>query len=129
MVQLNISSGGSAPEVRVIKRFPCGIGRAPSADIRLEQAGCWDRHLELDVLPSEGCSVTLLPGALATVNGFSIERVLLRNGDVIEFGTTRIEFSLSPTRQRGFRLRETVTWLALVAVVALQVALIWRILP
>ena len=65
------------------------------------------------------------PDALVSVNGQRIERGLLRNGDIIEMGSVKLRFGLSPTRQRSLRFREIVTWIALTALCLGQVAIIY----
>ena len=127
-VQLRILSDSDPAAVQVVKRFPCRIGRSSSADLRLEQAGVWDRHLELQLVPADGIAVVVLPGALATFNGEQLERKILRNGDVIELGAAKLQFWLSPTRQRSFRVRESLTWIALATLCAAQIFLIYQLL-
>lgn len=63
--------------------------------------------------------------ALTLVNGQPIERVRLRNGDLIEWGGVKARFWISPARQAGLRLRETLTWLGLFAFMAAEVGLCW----
>jgi pSer/pThr/pTyr-binding forkhead associated (FHA) protein len=128
IVQLRILSCKDAGALHVIRRFPCLIGRCSGADVRLEQAGVWDRHLELKLDPQQGIAATVLPGALATLNGEPFDRHRLRNGDVIEFGGAKIQFWLAPTRQRSFVLRERLTWVALGVLCAGQIALIYYLL-
>lgn len=110
MLNVRILSGKDAGTVRTIRRFPCLIGRSASTDLRLEEPGVWDRHLRLEFVPGDGITLRVLPGALAALNGQPVEVALLRNGDLIELGATKLEFQLGPTRQRSFRLREIVTW-------------------
>jgi len=87
MVQLQISEGPLAGNHQEVCHFPFRIGRAAGADLRLEGAGVWDQHLKLDFDPAQGFALSTLPPALATVNGWPIEAVILRNGDTIEFGS------------------------------------------
>ena len=128
MVQLRILSGKDAGVVAVVRRFPCLIGRCSTADVRLEQAGVWERHLELQLEPKQGVTAAVLPGALGTLNGEKFERKLLRNGDVIELGGGKIQFWLAPTRQRSFALREGLTWISLGVLCAGQILLIYHLL-
>jgi hypothetical protein len=129
MVHLRLLSGNDPGSVLCIRRFPCLIGRGSAAQVRLEDAGVWDRHLELRLSPSEGIAAQVLPGALATINGEKLERSLLRNGDILQLGSARLQFWLSPTRQRSFRLREQLTWIAFAALCAAQLCLIYKLLP
>ena len=49
MVQFKIVSGKMAGTEQVARRFPFRIGRSAEADLRLEDDGVWDDHLELSV--------------------------------------------------------------------------------
>jgi pSer/pThr/pTyr-binding forkhead associated (FHA) protein len=129
MLQLKILSGKQAGAVWNARRFPVRIGRAADSDLRLEEEGVWERHLALDFDPAEGVVLSALPDALASVNGEPLQQTILHNGDLIELGSLRLQFWLSETRQRGLRFREALTWLGITAVAALQVALIYWVLP
>ena len=128
MVQLRFLSGGRRGSAQTIRRFPCCIGRAASADLRLDEAGVWDKHLLLEVDTAEGFVMTVLEGALASVNGQPLDRTRLRNGDLIEAGAATIQFWLGETRQRGLKTRETLTWAALALLCLLQVLLVYQLL-
>ena len=68
------------------------------------------------------------PDALVTVNHQPAQVVRLRNGDLLEFGSVRMQFWLAETRQRGLRFRECLVWL-LIALVSLgQIAVIYWLL-
>jgi hypothetical protein len=125
IVHLRVLAGKDTGAVRVVRRFPCLVGRSPKAHLRLEEAGVWDRHLRLQVNAREGIVAEVLPGALATINGKLFDRNVLRNGDLIEVGAARLQFWLGPTRQRTFLTREYLTWLVLAGVCAAQIALIY----
>ena len=128
MVQLKVLSGKKAGAAYVARRFPVRIGRAPAADLRLEEEGVWDQHLRLDLNPADGFHLGIQPGALATVNGAPLPQTPLRNGDTIEIGALKIQFWLSETRQRGLRLREWLTWAAIAALCLGQIAVIYLLL-
>ncbi len=125
MVQLKILSGKKAGAELVARRFPVRIGRAANATVKLDDAGVWDRHSEIECDPDEGFLLLTQPGALTSVNGQSIERALLRNGDTINIGSVKIQFSLAPVRQRGLRFREWLVWAAIAGVSLGQVALVY----
>jgi hypothetical protein len=127
-IQLRILSGQRAGEIELIRRFPCLIGRSAEADVCLEEPGVWDWHLELQIAPDEGITAAVLPGALAAINGEPFDCNVLRNGDLIDLGAAKVQFWLSPTRQRRFWLRECLTWMALGALGAAQIALIYQLL-
>ncbi len=125
MVQLKVLSGKQAGTAWTARRFPVTIGRSLKADLQSDENGVWDQHLKLDFDPDAGLVLTTGPDALATVNGGSAERAVLRNGDIIQIGSLRLQFWLSETRQRGLRFREGFTW-AIIAVISLaQVAIIY----
>jgi len=128
MVQLKVLSGKKAGAAYVARRFPVRIGRAPAADLRLEEDGVWDQHLRLDLNAADGFHLSTQAGALATVNGALLPSTPLRNGDTIEIGALKIQFWLSDTRQRGLRLREWLTWAAIAVLCLGQIAVIYLLL-
>lgn len=125
MVRLTILNGKKAGTEWVARRFPVRIGRSSACDLRLEEDGVWDQHLELSFDPEQGFILTVQPDALASVGGQSIQRTSLRNGDIIEIGALQMHFALSPTRHRSLRIREALTWIALAALCLGQIALIY----
>ena len=128
MVQLKVLSGKMAGIAWVARRFPVRIGRSVGADLRLEESGVWDQHLQLDFDPAEGIVLSAQSNALTAVNGQAVQKTVLRNGDVIDIGSLRLQFWLSETRQADLRLREGFTWAALAAISLGQVGLIYWLL-
>ena len=128
MIQLKILSGKKAGTAWVARRFPVRIGRSATSDLRLEESGVWDQHLQLDFDPASGLILSAQPKALATVNGQPVEQALLRNGDAIDIGSLKMQFWLSDTQQVGLRFREGLTWFAIAAISLGQVALIYWLL-
>lgn len=125
MVQLRFLTGKHSGSFQRIAQFPCSIGRNASADVRLEDPGVWDRHLEID-LDSARCFVLRTRmEASACVNGQPTDQTALKNGDLIEIGASKIQFWLDPTRPKDFRVREFLTWTTLLILSACQVALIY----
>lgn len=108
-----------------VRRFPFRVGRSPESELRLEDAGVWDQHLEFTVRPDEGVMLGASHEAMTLLNGERIEEAILRNGDVIEVGSVKLRFGLSATRQSGLRLRETLTWIGLAGLCLAQVGLIY----
>lgn len=127
MIELKVLDGKAAHKTVAARRFPFGIGRHKAADLCLEEPGVWDRHLRLELQRTEGITLTVAPDARATVNGLSVQSARLRAGDVIQIGAVRLRFGLAATRQRDLRLREGLTWLALAALCAAQLGLIYRL--
>ena len=127
MIQLKIISGSTADAIQVVRRFPFRIGRAPENDLRLEAPGVWDNHLTLEFQKSEGIVLRTAPEAFAAINEQPLTSARLRNGDIISFGSAKIQFWLAAPRQRGLHLRELSVWLLLLAVTAAQFVLIYRL--
>jgi pSer/pThr/pTyr-binding forkhead associated (FHA) protein len=128
MIQLRILSGETAGDIQVVRRFPFRIGRSPENDLKLEAAGVWDRHLTLEFEKSEGVILSTAPDAFAAVNEHPAASARLRNGDIISFGSAKIQFWLAAPRQHGLRLREFSVWLLITAITAFQFVLIYRLL-
>jgi pSer/pThr/pTyr-binding forkhead associated (FHA) protein len=128
MIQLRVLSGKTAGDLWIARRFPVRIGRAPTSSLRLEESGIWDSHIHIDFLRKEGFILQTQPNALASVNNQPIERVVLRNGDLIQLGSVKLQFWLSEPRQVGLRFREWLTWTAITIISLAQVALIYWLL-
>ena len=125
MLLLKVISGEQAGTEMVARRFPFMIGRSPDATLRLNDDGVWYDHLKLEVRLDEGAVMFASREAFTAVNGYPVTEAVLRNGDVIELGSVRIEFGLSPTRQSSLSLRENLTWFLLGSLGFGQVALIY----
>jgi pSer/pThr/pTyr-binding forkhead associated (FHA) protein len=128
VVQFNILSGKTAGTEWSTRRFPVRIGRAASSDLRLEEDGVWNDHLLLECDPAEGFILEAFPNTSAIVNGHAVQGAVLRNGDLIEIGSVKMQFSLSKTRQKTLLLRETLTWVAVGALCLGQVLLVYWLL-
>jgi pSer/pThr/pTyr-binding forkhead associated (FHA) protein len=128
MVLLKLLTGKKAGSTFVARRFPVRIGRSAGASLRVAEDGVWDEHLELNLAPAEGFVLHVQSNALASVNGRPLEQSVLRNGDIIEIGSLKMEFWLAETRQSGLRFREWLTWLAIAAVSLGQVGLVYWLL-
>jgi pSer/pThr/pTyr-binding forkhead associated (FHA) protein len=129
MVQLQVLSGKQAGAVAVARHFPFVVGRDKSAGLRLEEEGIWDQHLEIQLQMPQGFVLAVNPLARATVNDQPVQQAPLKNGDLLAVGSVKIRFGLSETRQSSLRPREFLTWAALSALCAAQIALIYRLLP
>ncbi len=128
MIQLQILSGKQAGSDIVIRRFPFLIGRAAEAQLRLEEAGVWERHVQIDFERDAGFSFLAQNAALTLVNGARVDRGILRNGDLIELGSVQLRFWLARSEQESLRPREAFTWISLLALFAGQIALIYWLL-
>jgi pSer/pThr/pTyr-binding forkhead associated (FHA) protein len=129
MVQFKILSGKMAGAEKVARHFPFRIGRSPSADLRVEDDGVWDEHLQLAFDSASGFVLTSHPNAIASINGQPFREAVLRNGDSIEIGALKIRFWLGETRQYSLRLREWLTWTGFALLIAGQLYLIYRLVP
>lgn len=117
-----------AGDVQVVRRFPFCIGRAADNDLSLDAEGIWDYHFMLELKKNEGFTLQTFEEAFATVNDQPQKSARLRNGDIISFGSAKIQFWLAAPRQRGLRLRELLVWALLAAVTATQIALIYALI-
>jgi pSer/pThr/pTyr-binding forkhead associated (FHA) protein len=128
MVQFRILSGPQAGGFQAVRRFPFHVGRAMDNDLRLDAPGIWDYHFMLDFRQNEGFTMQTFDEAFATVNDHPQTSAQLRNGDVISFGSVKIQFWLAAPEQRGLRFRELFVWLLLVLVTIGQGLLIYYLL-
>jgi hypothetical protein len=94
-------------------------------NLSLGDSGLWDTHRRIQFHKKEGLTLETVPDAIATVNGESQKSTRLRNGDIISFGSAKIQFWLAPPRLRGLRVRELFIWALLAAVTSIQIALIY----
>jgi hypothetical protein len=124
MVQLQILSGRSAGTRFNATRLPVIVGRSEQSDLVLEEPGLWPSHGKIH-WQNEGMIFEVEPGALASINGVSVQRAVLRNGDTITLGGVTLRFNFSPLRQSNAAFREWLTWFALGALCLAQVAIIY----
>lgn len=128
MIQLQILTGTLAGQQWNARRFPISVGRSSKAHLTLEDHGVWDSHLQIHLDAVQGVVLSAGPEGFTAVNGHPAESAILRNGDLIEAGSVKIRFSLSPTGQYSLRFREAATWTALGALCLGQVWLIYWLL-
>jgi pSer/pThr/pTyr-binding forkhead associated (FHA) protein len=124
MVQLRILSGPQAGGSQAVRRFPFHVGRAADNDLCLDAAGIWDYHFKLDLERNEGYTIQTFEDALAAVNDQPLASARLRNGDVISFGSAKIQFWLSAPVQRSLRSREGFVWALILLITAGQITLL-----
>ncbi len=128
MIQFQILSGKKAGSDIVVRRFPFLIGRGADTQLRLEEAGVWEKHLAVNFQRGEGLAFSAQKAAMTLVNGLPVERGLLRNGDLIELGSVQLRFWLARSEQKSLRSREVLTWIGLIVMFAGQIALICYLL-
>ena len=128
MLLIEIVSGSQAGSSSQAKKFPFCIGRSPTSDLQLSDAGIWDQHAEIRMENPPGLSVTLFPNALGSLNGqaFSAQRIC--NGDLLQLGSAGLRLGLSPVVLSGYRMREIVVWAGLILLCAFQIWLIYFLL-
>ena len=125
MIQLKILTGTMAGTIWVARHFPVRLGRSAAADLQLEAPGVWDEHLQITLAGQQGFLLETQPNALTTVNGKAAAQTALRNGDVIEIGSLKIQFWLGEAVQRSLKIRERLVWSLIAAVTLGQIALIY----
>ena len=125
MIQLKILSGKMAGTSFVARHFPVHLGRAAGNDLQLEEPGVWDEHFQITLAGKDGFIVETHTDALTTVNGQPAQQSHLRNGDLIEIGSLKIQFWLAEAPQRSLKIRETLVWAMVATVTLLQLVLIY----
>ncbi len=90
---LKVTAGVIAGKQFILYRNPTFIGAGPECQIFLfRDARIGKRHAAVHILPG-GFELENLPlGATTLVNGKSIDRIRLHNGDDIQVGSTRFKF-------------------------------------
>jgi pSer/pThr/pTyr-binding forkhead associated (FHA) protein len=125
MIQLNILSGKKAGTQSVARRFPFHVGRAAENDLQLKDEGIWDQHLTLEFQKQEGFNLTTAASAIVAVNGQSVQKIILHNGDTITLGSAKLQFWLAAARQRSLTARESFVWALIIAVTSAQLMLVY----
>ena len=128
MLQFRAVSGSKRATVWEAAAFPVLIGRAASAGIRLEEAGVWDQHAQVFFDAEEGFILNSGEGAVTRVNGEAVQQARLRNGDVIELGSVKLQCWLSEVKRQNLIWRERMVWAMLIIVTVLQLILIGKLL-
>jgi pSer/pThr/pTyr-binding forkhead associated (FHA) protein len=124
MLQFNVLAGAQVGTVWVAEAYPVQIGRATGAGLRLEEAGVWDRHAEVCFDATEGFILTVHQGAITSVNGTPVQQVRLRNGDIVELGSVKLQCWLAEVKRRDPVWRERLLWLSLIVLTIAQLILI-----
>jgi len=128
VINFKILSGKQAGTLWVARRFPVCIGRDAGCELKLDDAGVWEQHLEVGFDQDTGFSLKTAPNAIARVNGQPVTKTPLRNGDTIELGAVRLQFWLGPVRQGSLALREALSWGAIGAALLGQIAVLYWLL-
>ena len=125
MVQIQILNGAKAGTRWVAGPLPFSVGRSAEDSLRLDDAGVWEHHCRVELREDHRAALVAAPDALTAVNGQPTQDIVLRNGDIIELGSLRLQFGFTPTSHRSLRLREITTWVAFALLALTQVALIY----
>ena len=128
MFQLKILSGRQAGGTWSARRFPVSVGRLPTADLSLQDGGIWDEHFEIALSDSNEFILVAKSDGLLAVNGAPSKKTALRNGDIIEAGTTKLQFWLGEVGQIGLRWRERLIWVLVMTVCLIQIVVIYLLL-
>jgi predicted component of type VI protein secretion system len=124
MIRLEVSASGRSAGSRHVDSFPCVVGRAAGCDLRLDAAGVWERHVEIDLRGDQGFQLRALSGGSVILNGEQIEFGRVRNGDRIDLGGLALRFWLTPVRARSNRVGDVIFWGICTAVGAAMIAMI-----
>lgn len=128
MVQLRILSGAKAGGFQAVRHFPFNVGRATDNDLCFDAAGVWDHHFILNLQKKEGFTLQVCEQTFVAINDHPQSTARLRNGDVISFGSAKVQFWLSDPKQRGLWAREMFVWVLIACVTIAQIALIYFLL-
>jgi len=125
MLRLKILSGKQAGMEIMACRFPFEIGRSPENHHSFDEPGVHARHLILSRTKEHLLEFSLLqPNALLSVNGSSIVKGFIKNGDLFEIGTLKFQIFFSSTVQSGYLAREIFIWMSWLAIILFQLYLI-----
>jgi predicted component of type VI protein secretion system len=128
VIQFQILSGKSAGSDIAVRCFPFLIGRGADAQFRLDDAGVWERHFEINFQRKTGFTFTAQSEALTMLNSEPSANGTLKNGDWIELGSVRLRFWLARKVQKNARTREVFTWISLFLLFAVQAGLIYSLM-
>jgi tRNA A-37 threonylcarbamoyl transferase component Bud32 len=91
-VRLTVETGPLAGTIVALDRdHPTTIGSAGDCKLRIQEAGVLPQQAVVKALKDQGFGLKAL-GAGVRVNGAAVEATPLRDGDIVEIGTTRIAF-------------------------------------
>jgi hypothetical protein len=122
MIELRFVNGGRESLVFPLTALPISGGRGAGSDVALTGLGIWDSHFRIELDPTDGVILQSVGDAFTTVDQQRVSRHPLRNGDVIECGTNRVQFWLTPAPQRRLRSLEAFVWILAAMAGGAQVA-------
>jgi predicted component of type VI protein secretion system len=124
MLLLRVTDDRGAVTQHFAESFPFRIGRAPTADLRLEARGVWDLHATIALGESGKFFISSEAASFLLVNGSATSTAPLNSGDELTLGAVRIVVGLAPARQTRLRLAEALVWLLLASLILVQVGAI-----
>jgi hypothetical protein len=129
MLQLRHGPGErQSRETVIAARFPFTIGSGSSTDLKIEGHGVWDRHVSIELdSTTQRFTCSAVGSALLLINGETIRKAPLRNGDVLQLGSATVEVSLAPVPQHRLKFIEVGVW-ALLGIVAIIEAVLMVLL-
>jgi pSer/pThr/pTyr-binding forkhead associated (FHA) protein len=125
MVDLRFLTGKQAGASWSARRFPVRLGRSRQADLQILEDGVWDHHAELQFVGKEGFVLQGVAEGQVLVNGKPVNEVRLRNGDQISLGSAKLQFWISRTEQKKYRVQEGLFWVALAGICVGQFGLLY----
>jgi hypothetical protein len=127
MVQLSALRGHHSGARFIVERFPFSIGRS-SPDLPCNDLGVWENHVELIFEAGTGILLRALPEAFTAVNGVRLSSATLKNGDILELGDCKFQFTLAPAVQSSLRFPEMVGWLSILLITLAEIAFVYLLL-
>ena len=125
MLQIDILSGKQAGTQVVARHFPFVIGRGATDDLQIAEPGVWDTHVEISLNPdSSAFEVRSRPDTSYSLNQEPTSTAVLKNGDLITLGAAQLRINISPVRQKSLLARETLIWVGLIFIFAVQIVLL-----
>src|SRR5262245_28448348 len=94
------------------------LGRAVTADVRLNAPDVAERHAEIDLRADGAALIHLAPGATTKRNGSPVNTAKLEHGDVLEIGAVRLTFHSKPVAPDGRRVNTLLIGAVVIAIVA-----------
>jgi pSer/pThr/pTyr-binding forkhead associated (FHA) protein len=128
MVQISIISGKDSGKTINLDKFPALVGRLSNASLVLKDDGVWDKHFEISYVPGDGFYLSAIEPAITVVNDKSVQKIRLRNGDVIVAGGAKLRFWLSEVKSKTYILREAITWISIISLFFIQVYIIYKLI-
>jgi hypothetical protein len=125
MLYLSLGSDSVAGTDTVARHFPFRIGRSEVASLRLERAGIWEQHVELNL--GNGCvTIASCDQAPVRINGCQMtEPCIVHCGDLLELGSVKIIVGLSSADRRKDLLQQGVLAGSILGLTLAQGAIFW----